>query len=445
MKTNLGVFFGGKSLEHESSIISAIEIMKIINNNKYNVIPIYVTKEGEFYTGSDLMNIDNYAELADLLDKCTNVTFSVNDKEYTILNNENGMFFKKIVDKIDVAFPIFHGSNGGDGNMAGLFELMNIPYIGSNVLTSSIAMDKVSTRMIVQESGIQIVDYLWFFSNMYFSGKEKVISGIQNSLSFPVNVKPSNVALNIKNVTAYDASELEEAIDSVTTYTNKIIVEGQVENLKKISCSVIGDASENYVSSCMEEIKDFNIYDITKKYKDTNRVDFYEYYKIPKGLSDDMITKIKRLAKIALVALNASGVVKVDFAIDSRRNEIYLSDFEAMPFMLSRNLWEESGLNLSDLIDKLVEFAIKKNKDKNKLMFVEQNGILIDDTKIIRKEKKIAKEDKSNYANTENKTSNKEKFDNFKNEYIKPIKFKGLKKDKTEEVVKRRAKGFLGF
>ncbi|MCQ2979489.1 MAG: D-alanine--D-alanine ligase [Clostridia bacterium] len=384
MKINVGVFFGGKSVEHEVAVITAVEAMNALDKNKYNVIPIYITKEGEFYTGKDMFDIHSFKDIPTLLDKSTNVTVSVNEKEHSIINNEAGLFFKKVIAKIDIAFPIMHGTNGEDGTIQGLFELMNIPYVGSNIVASANGMDKITMKMILKETGLPVVPFVWFFSNKYFDNKETILRSINNSIDFPMIVKPANLGSSVGISTARNMQELEEAIDTATSYSGKIIVEKMIENLREINVSVLGDYEEAYPSVCEEPLRSGDILSYNDKYavgakggsKNGNHAMADSYHKMPADLPDEIAKKMKECAVMTFVALNCSGVARVDFLMDSTTNEVFVNEINTIPGSLSYYFWELQGMSFSGLLDKLIELAVKKHKEKNKLIFTNNINIL---------------------------------------------------------------------
>lgn len=385
MKINVGVFFGGKSVEHEVSVITACEAMNALDPNKYNVIPIYITKEGEFYTGKDMFDVKSFKNIPELLDKSTNITISLNEREHTIINNESGLFFKKIIDKIDVAFPIMHGTNGEDGTIQGLFELMNIPYVGPNIIASANGMDKITMKMILKESGLPTVPYLWFFGNTYFDDKETILRGISTTLGFPVIVKPANLGSSVGISTAKNMQELEEAIDTATSYSTKIIVEKFVKNLREINVAVLGDYEEAYTSMCEEPLRSGDILSYNDKYavgskggskSGSQKGMAASFHKMPADLPEDVAQKFKAYAKMTFIALNCSGNARVDFLMDSSTNEIYVNEINTIPGSLAYYFWEAAGMPFSALLDKLIELAVKKHKEKNKLIFTNNINIL---------------------------------------------------------------------
>ncbi|MCQ2911703.1 MAG: D-alanine--D-alanine ligase [Clostridia bacterium] len=400
MKINVGVFFGGKSVEHEVAVITAVEAMNALDQNKYNVIPIYITKEGEFYTGKDMFDINSFKDIPALLDKSTNVTVSVNEREHSIINNEAGLFFKKVVAKIDVAFPIMHGTNGEDGTIQGLFELMNIPYVGSNIVASANGMDKITMKMILKETGLPTVPYVWFFGNKYFDNKETILRSIVKTLDFPVIVKPANLGSSVGISCAKNMQELEEAIDTATSYSTKIIVEKMVENLREINVSVLGDYEEAYPSCCEEPLRTGDILSYNDKYavgakggaKGSNQGMAASYHKMPADLPEEIANKLKECAVMTFIALNCSGIARVDFLMDSATNEIYVNEINTIPGSLSYYFWESAGMPFNVLLDKLIELAVKKHKEKNKLIFTNNINILSIKGKGPQREERVVRE-----------------------------------------------------
>ena len=193
MKTTVGVFFGGRSTEHEISVISALQAINAFNKEKYEIIPIYITKQGRWFSGDALLEVKNYRDMAALQNMCAEVYMIPEYGDYNLYRKKRALFGNNIWAKLDVVIPVLHGSNGEDGIFEGVLESIGIPYAGCNTLSSANGMDKITMKMIMEKSGIPIVDYVWFTDKQWFAQRDKLIEGIETRLGYPVIVKPANL------------------------------------------------------------------------------------------------------------------------------------------------------------------------------------------------------------------------------------------------------------
>ena len=246
----VAVLFGGRSVEHEVSIITGMQIIENMDKTKYNVIPIYVNKEGKWLTGNSLMEFKNYKE--NNFKDAQEIVLSHNygDNNIYVSPRLTGLFKKKILDRIDIAFPAFHGMNGEDGTVQGIFELMDIPYVGCGVLGSAVGMDKILMKDVYKANNLPIVDYTWFYRSKWINSREEVINRIEEKLSYPLFVKPANLGSSIGISKAKDMDGLIEAIEVAIRYDRKIIVEKAVEEPREINCAVMGYDDELITSLC---------------------------------------------------------------------------------------------------------------------------------------------------------------------------------------------------
>ncbi len=246
MKTNIGVFFGGRSTEHEISVISASQAMHAINREKYDVTPIYISKQGRFYTGEALFEIANYRDIPALLEKCEEVYIRPVYGDYSLYRAKSAGLFgnKGPVTTLDVVIPVLHGSNVEDGIFEGVLETIGIPYAGCDTLASANGMDKITMKMILRESGIPVIDYVWFTDKEWFAKRDELIEKIETKIGYPVIVKPANLGSSVGIGRAANREQLIEKVEVAQKYTSRIIVEHMVDNLKEINCSVLGDCDE---------------------------------------------------------------------------------------------------------------------------------------------------------------------------------------------------------
>ena len=368
MKTNIGMFFGGRSTEHEISVISASQAMAAIDRGRYDVTPIYITKQGRWYTGDALLDVRNYRDPASLLKKCTEVYMRPVYGDYNIYPAKPSGFFGgggKPVGKLDVVIPVLHGSNGEDGIFEGVLETIGIPFAGCNTLSSANGMDKITMKMILQASGVPVVPYLWFTDKQWFGQREQLIGRIESELGYPVIVKPSNLGSSVGIGRAMNREQLIDRIDDAERYSSRIIVEHMVEQLQEINCSVLGNADEYQTSVLEEPIKSGEILSYEDKYmggtKGAKGMQAAQK-RIPAELPADVTERIQFLAGETFRELGCHGVSRVDVIVDRADGNIYVNEINTIPGSLSFYLWEATGLTFAGLMDKLVQLAVQRSR-----------------------------------------------------------------------------------
>lgn len=368
MKTNIAIFFGGRSTEHEISVISANQAMAAIDSEKYNVIPIYITKQGHWYTGEALTDVKNYKNIASLLEQCTEVYMRPIYGDYNLYATKKKMFKSDVLATLDAAIPVLHGSNGEDGIFEGVLETIGLPYAGCNTLASANGMDKITMKMILAADGIPVVNYVWFTDKQWFSRREELINRIEDRLGYPVIVKPANLGSSVGIGRADNREQLLERVDDAQRYSARIIVEDLVENLQEINCSVLGDCDEFITSVLEEPIKSGEILSYTDKYmggsKD-NRGMHAAQKRIPADLPADETERIRHLAGETFRVLSCHGVSRVDMMIDAKTRAIYVNEINTIPGSLSFYLWEAAGIPFNELMERLVRLALKRKRDQS--------------------------------------------------------------------------------
>lgn len=377
MKTTIGVFFGGRSTEHEISVISASQAMHAINRDKFDVIPIYITKQGTWFTGEALFDVANYRDLASLQAKCEQVYMKPIYGDYNLYKSKTGLFGKSVVAKLDVVIPVLHGSNGEDGIFEGVLESIGIPYAGCNTLSSANGMDKITMKMILQANDIPVVDYVWFTDKQWFSEKDTLISKIETKLGYPVIIKPANLGSSVGISRATNRVELIEKVEVAEKYSTRIIVEDMVEELQEINCSVLGDCDEYKPSVCEEPIKSGEILSYEDKYmggtKGAKGMQASQK-RIPAELPDEETKRIQFLAGETFRVLSCHGVSRVDVIIDRATRNIYVNEINTIPGSLSFYLWEATGVKFDELMEELVRLAIKRKREQGlKTVSYDQN------------------------------------------------------------------------
>ena len=369
MKTKVAVFFGGRSTEHEISVISATQAMAAFDADKYEIVPIYITKDGHWYTGDALRDVKNYRDIPALLQQCTEVYMRPVYGDYNIYTARRKAFRSDVLTTVDVAIPVLHGSNGEDGIFEGVLQSIGIPYAGCNVLASANGMDKITMKMILAANGVPVVDYVWFTDKQWFAQRDALIERIETEIGYPVIVKPANLGSSVGIGRADNREQLIERVEDAGRYSSRIIVEDMVENLQEINCAVLGDADE-YITSVLEEpIKSGEILSYTDKYmggsKD-NRGMHASAKRIPADLPADETAEIQRLAGETFRVLSCHGVSRVDVMVDGDTRRIYVNEINTIPGSLSFYLWEAAGIPFDKLMDRLVHLALKRKREDDR-------------------------------------------------------------------------------
>lgn len=369
MKTNIGVFFGGRSTEHEISVISASQAMSAIDHDKYDVTPVYISKQGRWYTGDALLDIKNYRDIPALLAKCTPVYMETAYGDYNLYTTKKKLFGSNIVAHLDVVIPVLHGSNGEDGTFQGIIESIGIPFAGCDVLSSANGMDKITMKMILQACDIPVVEYVWFTDREYFAKRDEVIDRIENKLGYPVIVKPANLGSSVGIGRAADRTELISRIENAEQYSDRIIVEHMVDNLHEVNCSVLGDCDDYQTSVCEEPIKSGEILSYEDKYmggsKGAKGMQASQK-RIPADLPAEVSDRIRYLAGETFRVLSCHGVSRVDVIIDADNGNIYVNEINTIPGSLSFYLWEATGITFTELMDRLVKLALDRNRRRQR-------------------------------------------------------------------------------
>ena len=377
MKTNIGVFFGGRSTEHEISVISASQAMHAINRDKYDVTPIYITKQGHWYTGEALLDVKNYRNIPELLKQCEEVYMRPVYDDYNLYKGNKKMFGSNILTRLDVVIPVLHGSNVEDGIFEGVLQTIGIPYAGCDVLSSANGMDKITMKMILQANDVPVVDYVWFTDNEWGRDRDSVIKRIEDKLGYPVIVKPANLGSSVGIGSAHNREELIEKVNEAERYSMRMIVEHLVSDLQEINCPVLGDCDDYRMSVLEEPIKsgDFLTYD--QKYlgggKGAKGMQSSQK-RIPAELPKEETERIQYLAGETFRVLSCHGVSRVDVIIDRSTREVYVNEINTIPGSLSFYLWEATGLPFDKLMNTLVQLALKRKRNQSlKTVSYDQN------------------------------------------------------------------------
>ncbi len=383
MKINIGVFFGGRSVEHEVSIISALQAVKAFDRSKYDVTPVYISREGRFYIGEAVGKIEEYSNIPALIKKSSEVLPAADGGRIKLLRQPAKRFGKPELGYIDVAFPVVHGTNVEDGALQGYFRTLGVPFAGCDVFASAAGMDKFAMKALFRERGLPVLPCLRFGSREIFEGCEDSADKIIAALGLPVVVKPVNLGSSVGIRLAKDKEALMDALDYAAGFASAVLAEKAVENLREINCAVLGDADGVTASECEEPVMGDEILSYEDKYisggkgsKGGSKGMQSLKRLLPAPISPELREKIRSYACEAFLALDCSGVSRIDFLMDNKTGEVWVNEINTIPGSLAFYLWEATGKKYSALLDEMVSLALKRSRSAAELNYSIDTGIL---------------------------------------------------------------------
>jgi D-alanine-D-alanine ligase len=352
-KIRVGVIFGGRSGEHEVSLVSATSVINSLDKEKYEVVPIGIAQSGRWLSSGRALQL---LKSRDGLDREPE-RFLVPEPNRQALLSADG----ESSTRLDVVFPLIHGTYGEDGTLQGLLELANIPYVGAGVLGSAVGMDKIIQKQLYEQADIPIAKYVWFLSSECQTGGKKIVAEVEKKLKYPVFTKPANTGSSVGIAKAHNRAELIQGIAMAALYDRKVVVEQGVKNAREIECSVLGN-DEPVASAPGEIIPSNEFYDYDAKYVDGKSTSV-----IPAHLSRKTATDVRKFAVDAFRALDLAGMARVDFFV-TKQNKVYLNEVNTIPGFTSISmypkLWEASGLSYGNLLDRLIALALERHRQK---------------------------------------------------------------------------------
>lgn len=376
MKIKVGVIYGGESVEHEVSIISAIQAMNKLDQEKYDIIPIYITKNREWYTGDMLKDIEVYQDLSLIKKYGKNVVLYYKDGSYVL---QNKRFPKNIITDIDIAFPIVHGTNVEDGVLQGYLQTIGIPFVGGDVYASVIGQDKVFMKEVWDKAELPMTKFIWFYDVDYKQDSEEVLKRI-SKLKYPVIVKPATTGSSVGIAVCNNEEELISAIDDAIQYDKKVLVEEVVKNLKEVNIAVMGNYEHQKVSEIEEVISANKFLTYEDKYigggkgklkgsvkvpmKGSSKGMASANRKLPAELSDKVRKEVEQIAIKAFKVLGSAGNCRIDFLIDDKSQKVYINEINSIPGSLAFYLWDAKGVKFTDLLDEMISIGIKDYKKR---------------------------------------------------------------------------------
>ena len=380
MKIRVGVFFGGKSVEHEVSVISALQACRSLNTEKYDIIPVYITKNGDFYTGENIGKIEYYKNIPALLKESSRVIPVKESDGLHLIKYPLKKFGNNLAAVIDVALPIVHGTNVEDGVLQGYLQTLGVPYASCDVISSAVGMDKYVMKTVFADNGIPVLPCSVVNVKEYTKSAQAVFEKIENKTTYPVIVKPLNLGSSVGIRKAKNREELESALEYAFTFSIKVLVENAITELKEINCSVLGDYENAEASECEEPLANDEILSYQDKYTGGTKSGKSGMAslkrKIPADIDTETREKIRDMAVKAFQALGCSGVARIDFMIDMSSGSIYLNEINTIPGSLAFYLWEPLGVKYSQLLDRMISLALKRERENKALNFSFDTNIL---------------------------------------------------------------------
>ena len=368
MKLSIGVIFGGRSLEHDLSVLTAIQVMDNIDKERYEVVPIYITKDLTFYSGGMLRYIDSYKD------------FRLIDRYATKVNliNKNGKFIlqttgliKRVYKEIHLAFPMVHGKYTEDGSIVGYLETLGIPIVGSDIYSSSLCQDKVFTKEVLNGNDIPVVDYVYFSDSDYKLDKEDIFKKIEE-LSYPLIIKPARLGSGIGIEIVNRKEELESSIEKAMKNDERVLVEEYIADRREFNMAVLLSKGKLIGSVIEEIIKDepCNYYD---KYRKDNEDDTFKRI-FPADISKTLTEEIEKTSKKTYKVLALSGVARIDYVYDNKKKKLYVNEVNTIPNFFSHHLFDDKNIDYRELLGIMIKEAIDKiHKENDMVKDIEDN------------------------------------------------------------------------
>ncbi|MBR0164596.1 MAG: D-alanine--D-alanine ligase [Lachnospiraceae bacterium] len=405
MKIRVAVVYGGRSTEHEISIISAVQAMRAFDTERYEVIPVYMTKENLSYTGDLLRDISSFqGDIARMLAGAVQVDFIREGNRVLLMRHERKRFGENVISEVDVVFPVVHGTNVEDGTLTGFFATLRLPVVGCDVLSGAVGMNKAVMKAVCKAHDIPVLDcrtYGW----KDYEDEENLMNEIESSFSYPVIVKPVNLGSSIGISRADNRKELEEALSLAFSFAKRILVERAITRLKEVNCAVLGDEEEAEASECESPLGADEILSFEDKYmsgakgatkgqkgvkgtvpakgaksgasgaKGAGMASLTR--KLPADITPEKREEIRALAVRAFRVLGCAGVARIDFMIDKEDDDrVYLNEINTVPGSLSFYLWEPAGVSYRELIDRMIEIALKKERQEEQILYSFDTNVL---------------------------------------------------------------------
>jgi len=387
MKLKLAVLFGGKSVEHEISVITALQAVAALDKEKYDVLPVYLTKDNAFYIGENVGKIEAYRDIPALLKQSQQVIPAKIGNKAVLLRYPAKAFGSSVLAELDCVFPIVHGTNAEDGTLQGLLRLLGAPFVGCDVTASALGMDKYAQKCVFRHAGIPVLDCVILQAAEYDMDPEAALESIE-AFAYPLIVKPVNLGSSVGISKADGREALQRALELAFQFASRLLIEPAVQNLREINCAVLGDADQARASVCEEPLNADEILSYENKYMSGGKAKAGQKSpqaskgmasldrKIPADISPALAEQIQELAVKAFQALDCNGVARIDFLMDGATGEVWLNEINTIPGSLSFYLWEASSLPYPQLLDEMIKLAFARARAQEDLLFSFDTNVL---------------------------------------------------------------------
>ena len=372
MKLNVGVIFGGKSLEHEMSIITAIQAMNNIDTDKYDITPIFITKDNVWYTGGALRYVDTFKDLSLLKRYTKNVNLINKDGRFVLVSTG---VIRREISEIHLVLPIIHGAMGEDGSIQGYLNLLGIPYVGSNIYSTSVSQDKAFVKQILAANDIPVTKFVWFGERFYRNKKSELFKQIDN-LSYPLILKPATLGSSIGIEVISQKEEIDSTIERSFSLDTKIIIEEMLDDVVEYNCSVLLTPDGNIVSDIEEVVTNNKIRTYSDKfvYEDTDESSIKRT--LPAKISDKLRKEIEFYSLSVFKILNMRGTARVEFLYDKKKNLLYVNEVNSIPFCFAHHLWESRHISYKELLNILLKDAVDNEVKLQNMTLVMDSDII---------------------------------------------------------------------
>jgi D-alanine-D-alanine ligase len=378
-KKTVGVIFGSRSVEHDVSVVTAQQVMQALRPEKYDIMPIYITRDGRWLTGPGLRDLKTFQanDVSDMMGIKDTLISPSTLHHGAITPPVSGLFGRSQLRRLDVVFPVVHGSHGEDGTLQGLLELADLPYVGAGVMASAITRDKIMLKALLSHGGFPVVNHVAFSRQDWLSNPDAVLERIGRELTYPVFVKPASLGSSIGVARAKDADETRNYVNVAANFDRRLMVETAVQDAVEINCAVMGN--DDMKASVLEQPvtwQEFLTYE--EKYmrgegaagmKGAER-------KIPAPISAELTQRIQQMAIDAFKAVDGRGTARVDFLVREQAGEVFLNEINTIPGSMAFYLWQETGMSPSEVVDRLIDLAVETHAEKRKTVYNYKTGLL---------------------------------------------------------------------
>ncbi len=380
MKLRVAILFGGKSVEHEVSIISGLQAYNNIDKYKYDVFPVYISKKNEMYVGDLISNIDNFKDIDKVIRESKKVILINDDGECKFITEHNSLFKKREEWPVDLVIPVVHGTNEEDGALQGYLKTVGATFAGSDVTASAVGMDKYIQKVLLRENHIPVLSAMKFNMGDY-ENIDKMIEKIEESIGYPIIVKPIDLGSSVGISVAKGKSELVDSIDNAFLYAQNILCEHAILNLREVNCAVLGNEIDALASEIEEPMHTKDILSYEDKYGNGQKSEDSRGMaslkrQIPAKIDKDMYDDIKKLAIKSFKTLGCNGVARLDFMIDVNTNKYYFNEINTIPGSLAFYLFEPLGIKYKELLDRIINLAEERKRNENNITYSFDTNIL---------------------------------------------------------------------